>query len=630
MKNNYLYAGKILWVDLTREKVWTTPTADYAKSFLGGKGIGVRILWETSGLRSVDALGPDNALSFDSGPLTGTMMPSSGRCYVHSKSPLTGLLGVTSFGGSFAPELKYAGYDNVVITGQAKEPVYLAIENEAVTIRPAAKIWGMDAHETSKVLHKELKDEEIRWACIGPAGEKLIRFATIIGSTGDSTGPTGLGAVMGSKKLKAVAVRGMGGLQVASPERFYDACARTHDALKANNLYKEITRRPPPGGTDKPTHSGFAQMNDIQALNQDWGDEAISSKLFRRDERFQKTGCFACPTRCMDDYHTRTTQGGIVFYSWYAEIAAKIGVRDLMTWRKLLQCAHKHGYDTVSLVEMTAWATDLWQQGIIDEKDVGFPLAWGDGEAYLKLAEMIARREGFGDILAEGLTRAALTIGRGSERYAGPMLGWPHPEQKSVTGVGSQTAVVVGEGNIDAQPIAEERSVHYYGHFAEGIAGTRLAFPTDCAGKAETIVRVEDAMGRANILGTCKWHTELNALPITADVHAEILSIGLGEKVTVDELSVVQRRVRQLERAFNCRQGLRRQHDTLPDQSFADSSPNGNFEGTAIDRGTFEETKDRYYELRGWDLATGVPTRATLESLGLKDVADELDRQGVL
>jgi aldehyde:ferredoxin oxidoreductase len=279
---------------------------------------------------------------------------------------------------------------------------------------------------------------------------------------------------------------------------------------------------------------------------------------------------------------------------------------------------------------MTAWATDLWQQGIIDEKDVGFPLAWGDGEAYLKLAEMIARREGFGDILAEGLTRAALTIGRGSERYAGPMLGWPHPEQKSVTGVGSQTAVVAGESNINAQPIAEERSVHYYGHFAEGIAGTRLAFPTDCAGKAETIVRVEDAMGRANILGTCKWHTELNALPITADVHAEILSIGLGEKVTVDELSVVQRRVRQLERAFNCRQGLRRQHDTLPDQSFADSSPNGNFEGTAIDRGTFEETKDRYYELRGWDLATGVPTRATLESLGLKDVADELERQGVL
>ncbi|MEI9476389.1 MAG: aldehyde ferredoxin oxidoreductase C-terminal domain-containing protein, partial [Deltaproteobacteria bacterium] len=124
--------------------------------------------------------------------------------------------------------------------------------------------------------------------------------------------------------------------------------------------------------------------------------------------------------------------------------------------------------------------------------------------------------------------------------------------------------------------------------------------------------------------------TELNALPITADVHAEILSIGLGKKVTVDELSVVQRRVRQLERAFNCRQGLRRQHDTLPDQSFADSSPNGNFEGTAIDRGTFEETKDRYYELRGWDLTTGVPTRATLESLGLKDVADELERQGVL
>jgi aldehyde:ferredoxin oxidoreductase len=199
-----------------------------------------------------------------------------------------------------------------------------------------------------------------------------------------------------------------------------------------------------------------------------------------------------------------------------------------------------------------------------------------------------------------------------------------------VTGAGSQNAAVTGEGTLGVQPMAEERSVHYYGHFAEGTAGTRLVFPADCAGKAETIVRAEDAMGRGNLLGTCKWHTELNALPITAAVHAEVLSIGLGKEITADELTLFQRRVRLLERAFNCRQGLRRQHDTLPEQSFADASPDGNFEGTAVDQCTFEEMKDRYYELRGWNLASGVPTRTTLESFGLEDVADELEREGVL
>jgi aldehyde:ferredoxin oxidoreductase len=310
----------------------------------------------------------------------------------------------------------------------------------------------------------------------------------------------------------------------------------------------------------------------------------------------------------------------VVFYSWYAEIAAKIGVREPMVWRKLLDCAHKHGYDTVSLVELIIWATDLWQQGILEEKEIGFPLVWGDGKAYLKLAEMIARREGFGDILAEGLTRAALKIGRGSERYAGPMVGWPKAEQK----------VATGRANGETNRIAEERWMHYYGHFAGEIGGTRLPWPPDCAGKAETIIRAEDAMGRGNILGTCKWHTELYALPITAEIHAEALSIGLGKKVTVEDLSVVQGRVRQLERAFNCRQGLRRQHDTLPDYSYADLGAGGSTECVATDRKSFEEIKDRYYALRGWDPSTGVPTRATLESFGLKDVADTLEREGVL
>ena len=565
MKNNYLYAGKVLWVDLTSGRFWTTPTISYAERFLGGRGIGVRIIWEKSGSPSIDPLGSDNALSFNSGPLTGTMMPGSGRCHVSSKSPLTGLLGMTSFGGSFAPELKYAGYDHLVITGKSAEPVYLAINNEEVTIRSAANIWGLDTHETPKVLHKELNDEEIQWACIGPAGEKLTRFATIIGSMRDSTGRTGLGAVMGSKKLKAVTVRGTGGLRIANPGRFYEVCARTLDSLKGSAPHRTVS---------------------ISRLG---------------EEGRRMTNCLSCPTSCEEEYYNPSIRDGVIYYKWFAEMANKIGLRDMTIWRELALLIDKNGYDAGSLGDMVVWATELFEQGIISERDVGFPLARGNGEAYFKLAELTARREGFGDVLAEGLMRATRAIGRGSERYT----------------------LRTYAGNKEKTP---NRLTEFYGHFAEGVAGTRIVFPKEDKGKAEMVASIEDAIGRAEIVGSCKWHTEFNGLPVTADVIAEVLSTGLGKRINAHELSIYQKRVRQLERAFNCREGLRREYETLPDQYITDFMMDAHFEGMTKERGRLEAIKDDFYKLRGWDLTTGVPTRTTLESLDLKDVADELEK----
>jgi aldehyde:ferredoxin oxidoreductase len=565
MKDTYLYAGKILWVDLTRGKFWTTPTVFYAERFLGGRGIGARIVWEKAGLPSVDPLGSENVLSFNSGPLTGTMMPGSGRCHVSSKSPLTGLLGMASFGGSFAPELKYAGYDHLVITGGSPEPVYLAINNDEVTIRSAANIWGLDTYETPKVLYKELNDEEIQWACIGPAGEKLTRFATIIGSTRDSAGRTGLGAVMGSKKLKAVAVRGTGGLRIANPGRFYEVCARTLDSLKGSTPNRTVS---------------------IHSLG---------------EKGRRMTNCLSCPTPCEEEYYNAGISNGMIYYKWFAEMANKIGLRDIVIWRELALHINKNGYDAGSLGDLVVWATELFEQGIISEKDVGFLLARGNGGAYLKLAEMIARREGFGDVLAEGLMRATRAIGRGSERYTFRTYA----------------------SNNEKVP---HRLTEFYGHFAEGVAGTRIAFPKEDEGKAETVANIEDAIGRAEIVGSCKWHTEFNGMPITADILAEVLSTGLGKRLNTHEFSTYQNRVRQLERAFNCREGLRREYETLPDQYITDLMMDVHFEGMAKERSRLEAIKDRFYKLRGWDLTTGVPTRNTLESLDLKDVADELDK----
>jgi aldehyde:ferredoxin oxidoreductase len=472
---------------------------------------------------------------------------------------------MASFGGSFAPELKYAGYDHLVITGKSAEPVYLAINNEEVTIRSAASLWGLDTYETPKALYKELNDEEIQWVCIGPAGEKLTRFATIIGSTRDSAGRTGLGAVMGSKKLKAVVVRGTGGLHLANPRRFYEVCARTLDLLKGSGPDKTVS-------------------------------------IHRLEEKGRRmTNCLSCPTSCEEEYYNPSINDGVTYYKWFAEMANKIGLRDMTMWRELALLVNKNGYDAGSLGDMMVWATELFEQGIISEKDVGFPLARGNGEAYIKLAEMTAKREGFGDVLAEGLMRATQAIGRGSERYT----------LRTYAATGDKTP---------------HRLTEFYGHFAEGVAGTRIAFPKEDEGKAEMVANIEDAIGRVEIVGACKWHTEFNGLPVTVNVLAEVLSAGLGRGINAQELSMYQKRVRQLERAFNCREGLRREYETLPDQYITDLMMDVHFEGLAKERGRLEAIKDRFYKLRGWDLTTGVPTRATLESLDLKDVADELEK----
>jgi aldehyde:ferredoxin oxidoreductase len=595
MKKDYLYAGRILWVDLTQGKVWTTPTAEFAQRFLGGQGIAVRIAWGKPGLPLIDPLGPDNVLCFSSGPLTGTMMPGAGHCQVTGKSPLTELLGVTSFGGGFASELKYAGYDHVVITGQAAQPVYLVINNEEVTIRSAADVWGLDTYETPKVLSKELKNEEIQWACIGSAGERLVRFATIVGNTRDSVGRAGLGAVMGSKKLKAIAVSGTGGLRVADPKRFYEACADAMNVLKAKDPSVKMRLK----DSSRKENAVDGRLSSLPKTN-------VS------DEGAQKRGCFGCPMCYVEQYGTPGIGNGVVCDQGYGYLNARIGVRDGLTLQKLMLCIKKDGYDAVLFADVAAWVTDLYEQGIIGEKDLGFRLIRGDEQAYMMLAEMIANREGIGDVLADGMIHAARKIGRGAECSV------------------MRRIEAVADPSKDGSAESLQESAPFYGHFAEAITGS-LAVPLgDEADGAQTIMNAEDAIGRADMVGSCRWHTEFDRMPITADVLAQVLSAGLGKKITADELTGAQQRARHLERAFNCREGLRRSHDTPSENVFANWEPDGRFEAVIMDRSRFEAIKDRYYALRGWDLATGVPTRRTLESSGLKDVADALERQGII
>lgn len=554
MKNKYLYAGKILWVDLSKRKFWTIPTETYSGKFLGGRGVGIRILWEESSLPSIDPLGPQNALIFSSGPLTGTMVPGSGRCSIIGKSPLTGLIALSSFGGSFAPELKYAGYDHLVVIGQSSEPVYISIENEEVKIRSASNVWGLNPYETHKALCKELNDEEIKWVCIGPAGERLVLFSNIASEMRDSNRQAGLGAVMGSKKLKAITVKGTGGIKIAEPEVFFESCAKVLESLKSNHP-----------------------------------DHILSIQSLRRGEGESKRSCFGCPMACEEEFHG---------FMLGASLFDEKGIGDRIIWPELATVIIKYGFEMDYLLRMLKWVMGLFEQGILDEKEIGFQLRLEERETILKLVEIIAKREGLGDILAGGLLRASQEIGRSSEQFISRSL---------------------NSKNGKAQ-------LQYYGLFGEVMEGTHLTFPSDDIEKAEVLVYAEDAMEKAEILGSCKWLTEFNGLPLTEDIQANLLSIGLGKEMSTRELSIYQKRVHQLERAFNCRQGIRREFDSLADHYFTDSTAVEHQKGFKIDRKNFEALKDRYYKLRGWDLATGIPIRATLDALGLGDVADILEK----
>jgi aldehyde:ferredoxin oxidoreductase len=640
-----LYGGTILFINLGERKITREPTSSYARAFLGGRGINIRLLYENIA-PGADPLGPDNVFVIGVGPLGGTSI-GTGRTEFTAKSPETGLLGGSNFGGYFAGELKYAGYDNVVITGKADKPVYLWICDDEVEIRDASAVWGKDAYEAPELIREEVGNPDAKIACIGPAGENLVRFATIQHELGHGAGRTGMGAVMGSKNLKAIAVRGTKGIKLADPKKFLAISKELEQAMKEEPYLKVWAKE----GLSK-------LMDDIAAGQGEWGKsfpklmdpkKVPSVHAMYKKHKPKRAGCFGCPVQCMDHYQTEEIGSGAISCEIYPAFTYIVGCFDTDTSLECSVLCQKYGVDCDTSSSIIRWLMILHENGIISEEDTdGIPMKWGSPKAIRSMLDKIVFREGIGDILAEGMLPAAREIGRGAEEYALHVKGIPMfeggtPEWLPYFKAGCLSNAVGPRGD-SSRACVGTTEIMYMQHektskeaaeltrqYAKAITGTEKTADPGYEGKPELVIYFEGITLLCDLLSTCKYLSMWNnVVALTPEYQAKLFSAGSGIETSVEDLFEFANKVRTMERAYEAGEGLTREQETLPRKFFDNPIREGDLKGAVLEPDKFEEMKDHYYALRDWDVATGIPTEATLGRFGLDDVAEDLKKRGRL
>jgi aldehyde:ferredoxin oxidoreductase len=624
------YAGQILRVDLSSGEIKKDKTPmNLAKMYLGSRGFASRLLYDMV-RPGTDPFGPKNVLIFSAGPLTGLLWPTTSRYTVTAKSPATNALGYANSAGHWGPELKFAGYDAIIFEGKAEKPKYLLIQDEDVQLKDAQHLWGKNVFETEEIIKKDVGDSRVKVAAIGQAGEKLVKFAAIINDLYRAAGRTGMGAVMGSKKLKAIAVRGTGKINIAKPKEFLDYGAQ---------MIKECTdgKKTAWYGTlgTAALISSKQRIGDLPTKNHQsgqfpWADE-ISGETIKEKYFVRYRACFSCPIHC-----SRITQAKSGPYAGLRTEGPEYETIDAlgpMCWNRDFGAIVKGnilcdqlGLDTISTGVAIAFAMELWEKGIITPDDTGgLDLSWGDAEAEIRLIEMIANREGIGDILAEGVRVAAERIGKGAERYALHVKGveLPRQEPRAIKAFGLAHATANrGADHLYHLPTMEygmkEEAVKYLGLSDEQLS--ELFDLRSPAYKALECVFEEKYAAVADSLGVCKFSTKEN-FAVEPNQLARAMTLVTGEEWTEEQLLLAGQRIVNLERSFNAREGLSRKDDTLPRRFLEEPYAVPGLTPTVTE---LERMLDEYYELEGWDKRSGLPTVEKLKELGLEDVAEEL------
>lgn len=617
------YAGKILRIDLSRETSSVEPLpAEMARRFIGGAGFGIKHLFDEVE-PSTDPLGPDNILVFASGPFTGAGVPCASRMSVTAKSPLTGAVGMALSGGEFPTELKFAGWDAIIIEGKAERPTYLAIMGEEVRFRNASHCWGTLTFDCQQIIKNELGDQNVRVCCIGPAGEHLCKIACIINER-RAVGRKGLGAVMGSKNLKAVAVRGTDEVQVASKEKFERARANLLKAFKESPvLYPEFSQHGTPLVTDLTGAMGVLPAKNWTAT----GEFAPLQGIGRDAQATRKIGrehCHDCPVGCGQLKVAQTgPYAGILsegpdFETVYS-FGSGVGIDEVDPIIAADRLADELGLDTISAGVTVSFAMELFERGILTLEDTeGIELRFGSDEALIKLLRKMAYRDGVGELLADGSRAAAERIGQGTEKYA------MHVKGLELPGYDVRALKAHGLGFATAYTGAD----HCRGYAFQEVFGVPIPFEVDRFSTEDkgklTIWNQDVRTSTLDCAPMCAFLLDM-AVPATAcENTAAFMEAVTGLVLTPEEVMEVGERVNNLARAFNVREGFTRADDTLPERLMTEPLQAGASKGHTISREDLDEMLDEYYSLRGWDVDSGTPTREKLTELGLDDVADAL------
>ena len=608
------YMGKLLWVDLSKGELKDEALDEkFCRDFIGGYGIGARIMYSRQ-KGGVDPLGPENTFGILTGPLTGSPALSGTRYTVVGKSPLTGTWGDANSGGYFGPNLKYAGYDGVLATGISAKPVYLFINNGKAELRDAAHLWGKDTFETEDILKSEL-GKKVEVVCIGPSGENLSLIAAVMNNKGRAAGRSGIGAIMGSKKLKAIAVTGNMKIPLADEERAKELRRKYLGELMEPfvSLFKNTGT---PGITAESAHSGDSPVKN-------WGGIGIidfpNAKLISDDNvinlQSKKYACWRCPFGCGGHMKAGTE------YQYEAgahkpeyETLCMFGTNclndNLESIIKANDICNRYGLDTISAGATIAFAIECYENGIITKADTdGIEMTWGNHKSIVAMTEKLAKREGFGAVLADGVKVAAEKTGKGTEQYAIHIQGQEVPAHDPKLGYHFATTY-----RLDPTPARHTQGGE--GFVAPGLVEFDA---TSFSGRGEAHKRGSNFFQIVNSTGMCMFM--YMTLPAAKAV-AEFISAVTGWDVTMDELIKTGERIQNLRHAFNLREGLNPLQFKVPDRLLGrPPQKEGPLAGVTVDEDTMAK---EYLTAMDWDLKTAKPSKKKLQELGLEDVAKDL------
>jgi aldehyde:ferredoxin oxidoreductase len=614
-------AGSVLRMDLTQGRVRREPIeVDLVRAFLGGRGLNVaRLLRELP--IGMEPLAPEAPLLAGVGPLVGTSFPGGARFNISARSPQTRILGDSNAGGFFGPELRFAGFDQLVITGRAPRPVFLWIDDDRVSLEDARGLWGKDTVETTMAIQQELGSCDVQVAVVGPAAEHGVLFSGVFANLTRPAARTGMGAVMASKNLKAIAVRGTGEIRVADPGHFRECIARLNERILAHPEYEIRTRL----GTTRLVEAlqaiGGLPARHFQSGLFEAADD-VSGQVI--EERFKVRGkaCFACTIPCsryllVDDPRFPKLRFEGPEYEPLAGFTARVGNADLPLALAAVDRCNRLGMDAISVSEVIAWVMELGQRGMLASAEAdGLDLDFGCGETILALVEEISRREGFGDILADGVRAASHKLERGQE-LAMEVKGLElfQADVRAMKGYALGNAVASrGADHLRSEPWFEfsgdrDEAIKRYG-IPE--AADRLAWK----GKGRLVAHFEEMAAISDALGVCK-NTYNNMEVLDWEETAELLVAATGWPWIGEEVRRVGERIVNAERVLNARWGITRRDDRLPRRFLKEPAgpPDSPSAGSVVELGPMLE---EYYSVRGWNLATGVPTAGKLQDLGLE------------
>jgi len=640
MNDTYGYAGKILDIDLTSGHIGLiTPDEEMQRNYISGAGFNARLLYDRIP-PGTDPLGPDNILAFNAGVLVGTNVPTASRSEASALSPATGLFGTANSGNYWGSELKYAGYDGIIIRGKAARPVTIAITNNQANIIPADHLWGKDAWETIAALHRDLGDRDIQVATIGPAGENLVRFASIENGPYDAWARTGLGAVMGSKNLKAIAVRGTGPVRVAKVKAFIKTVTATREAIFASPFYGPFERF----GTMLVTLP-YQEFGILPGRNFQTGviDGWVETRSRKQVPRYSNRGvaCIACPIACAHWVEVKDgPYSGLKMKDM--EVTPVIGfgagcdIGGLPAVAKLTEICQRLGLDMVSAAAAVAMTMQLYQDGHVGQKDLGYKLAWGSEEGTFRLLDDIAQRRGIGDTLAEGTRRASEQLPGAAGKAIHvkglePFLMDPRGRWSTWI-LGYITNIRGGDHLRTRNPVENLRfndnPVPYrtekFG-LPDGMY-EKLDMPEklkqvifDPQTKDVDIPKMakwsEDLISVYNSTGLCIRPPVLHTVGPT--LIAGLYSSLTGIEISAGEIMQAGERTWNLQKMFNIRHGEKPSDSDYPARFYDEPAGAGPASGRKLEREKVQATLAEYYGARGWEPASGRPTSEKLTELGL-------------